>query len=58
MNNYIQSVTRLFNKYSNICNGSLSNSLVTPYIQYTVKCYWYIKSKDRKLKVVRLFHKY
>jgi hypothetical protein len=28
----IQSVTGLFNKYSNICNVSLSNSLVTPYI--------------------------
>jgi len=29
---YLQGVTRLFNKYRNICNGSLLNSLVTPYI--------------------------
>jgi len=28
----IQSVTGLFNNYRNICNGSLLNSLVTPYL--------------------------
>jgi len=30
----LQSIPELFNKYSNICNGNLLNSLVTIYIIY------------------------
>jgi len=33
---YIYGVSRLFNKYSNISDESLLNSLVTPYIIYKI----------------------
>jgi len=33
----IQGVTGLFNKYSNVCNGNLLNSSITPYIIQSMK---------------------
>jgi len=49
-NRYIQNVTGLFNKYNNICNGNLSNSLVTPYIYIlNIQCASLIVNSDENI---------
>jgi len=40
--NYIQDVTELFDKYSNVRNGNFLNSPVTPYIIFII----YFRNKD------------